>query len=96
MFVTKRQCFDIVTLFCQYQVCLKCQKRIYESFSANETFSAKSKKGSTKERLYLSAKDEKGYPVLSIGFCGDKDKKSLKDDLALFFSFYFRIAGTVH
>ena len=45
MFVTKRRCFDFVTLFCQYQVCLKCRKLNYESFSANETSSAKSKKG---------------------------------------------------
>ena len=63
------------------------------------------KKGSTNEQLHLLAKDEKGYLVLSIGSCGDKtekNKKSLKDELALFFSFYFekfadfRNAGTVH
>ena len=30
MFVTKRRYFDFVTLFCLYQVCLKCRKLIYE------------------------------------------------------------------
>ena len=44
MFVTKRRCFDFLTHFCQYQVCLNARKLIYESFSANETSSAKSKK----------------------------------------------------
>ena len=33
MFVTKRRYFDFVTLFYLYQVCLKCRKLIYESFS---------------------------------------------------------------
>ena len=44
MFITKRRCFDFLTHFCQYQVCLNAGKLIYESFSANETSSAKSKK----------------------------------------------------
>ena len=44
MFVTKRRCFDFLTHFCQYQICLNARKLIYESFSANETSSAKSKK----------------------------------------------------
>ena len=62
MFVTKRRYFDFVTLFCLYQVCLKCRKLIYESFSANETSSAKSKKGpcSINELLHWFAKNEKG------------------------------------
>ena len=77
MFVTKRRYFDFVTLFCLYQVCLKCRKLIYESFSANETSSAKSKKGpcSINELLHWFAKDEKGYPFLSIGSCADKTEK---------------------
>ena len=76
MFVTKRWCFDFVTFFCQYQVCLKYRKLVYESFSVNENSSAKSKKGSINERLHLFAKDEKGYvPFLSIGSCSDKTEK---------------------
>ena len=77
MFVTKRRYFDFVALFCLYQVCLKCRKLIYECFSANETSSAKSKKGpcSINELLHWFAKDEKGYPFLSIGSCADKTKK---------------------
>ena len=77
MFFTKRRYFDFVTLFCVYQVCLKCRKLIYESFSANETSSAKSKKGpcSINELLHWLAKDEKGYPFLSIGSCADKTEK---------------------
>ena len=39
MFVTKRRCFDFVPVFC-----LKCRKLVYESFSVNESSSAKSKK----------------------------------------------------
>ena len=72
MFVTKRRYFDFVTLFCLYQVCLKCRlKLIYE------TSSAKSKKGpcSINELLHLFAKDENGYPFLSIGSCADKTEK---------------------
>ena len=68
MFVTKRRCFDFVTFFCQYQVCLKCRKLVYESFSVNENSPAMS----GNERLHLFAKDEKGYPFLSIGSCSDK------------------------
>ena len=77
MFVTKRRYFDFVTLFCLYQVCLKYRKLIYESFSANKTSSAKSKKGlcSINELLHWFAKDEKGYPFLSIGSCADKTEK---------------------
>ena len=45
MFVTKRRCFYFVPLFCQYQVCLKCRKLVYESFSVNENSSANWKKG---------------------------------------------------
>ena len=77
MFVTKRRYFDFVTLFCLYQVCLKCRKLIYESFSANETSSAKSKKGpcSINELLHWFAKGEKGYPFLSIGSCADETEK---------------------
>ena len=45
MFVAKRRYFDFVTLFCLYQVCLKCRKLIYESFSANETSSQSRRKG---------------------------------------------------
>ena len=71
MFVTKRWCFDFATLFCQYQVCLKCRKLVYESFSVNENSSAMS----DNERLHLFPKDEKGYPFLSIGSCSDKTKK---------------------
>ena len=74
-FVTKRRCFDFVTLFCQYQVCLKCRKLIYAEVYANLTSSAKSKKGLAIKRLHLFAKDEKGYPFLSIGSCGDKTEK---------------------
>ena len=34
------------------------------------------KRGSINERLHLFAKDEKGYPFLSIGSCsGDKSEK---------------------
>ena len=55
---------------------LKCRKLVYESFSVNENSSAKSKKGgSINERLHLFAKDEKGYPFLSIGSCSDKTEK---------------------
>ena len=78
MFVTKRRYFfDFVTLFCLCQVCLKCRKLIYESFSANETSSAKSKKEPAliNELLHWFAKDEKGYPFLSIGSCADKTEK---------------------
>ena len=77
MLVTKRRYFDFVTLFCLYQVCLKCRKLIDESFSANETSSAKSKKGpcSINELLHWFAKDEKGYPFLSIGSCADKTER---------------------
>ena len=53
MFVTKRRCFDFVTLFCQYEVCLKCQKLVYESFSVNENSSAKSKKGAALTSDYI-------------------------------------------
>ena len=46
MFASKRRCFYFVPgLVCQYQVCLKCRKLVYESFSVNENSSAKSKKG---------------------------------------------------
>ena len=31
---------------------------------------------SDNERLHLFAKDEKGYPFLSIGSCSDKTEKS--------------------
>ena len=67
MLVTKRRYFDFVTLFLS----------IYESFSANETSSSKSKKGpcSINELLHWFAKDEKGYPFLSIGSCADKTEK---------------------
>ena len=77
MFVTKRRYFDFVTLFCLYQVCLKCRKLIYEIFSANETSSGKSKKGpcSINELLHWFAKHEKGNPFLSIGSCADKTEK---------------------
>ena len=77
MFFTKRRYFDFVTLFCLYQVFLKCRKLIYESFSANETSYEKSKKGpcSINELLHWFAKDEKGYPFLSIGSCADKTEK---------------------
>ena len=77
MFASKRRCFYFVPgLVCQYQVCLKCRKLVYESFSVNENSSAKSKKrGSINERLHLFAKDEKGYPFLSIGSCSDKTEK---------------------
>ena len=71
MFVTKRRCFDFATLFCQYQVCLKCRKLVYESFSVNENSSAMC----DNERLHLFAKDEKRYPFLSIGSCSDKTEK---------------------
>ena len=78
MFVTKRRYFDFVTLFCLCQVCLKCRKLIYESFSANETSSAKSKKGPAliNELLHWFGKDEKGYPFLSIAWllCGQDGK----------------------
>ena len=57
--------------FCPYQVCLKCRKLVYESFSVNENSSAMS----DNERLHLFAKDEKGYPFLSIGSCSDKTEK---------------------
>ena len=80
MFVTKRRYFfDFVTLFCLCQVCLKCRKLIYESFSANETSSAKSKKEPAliNELLHWFAKDEKGYPFLSIGSCADKTQKAV-------------------
>ena len=40
MFVTKRRYFDFVALFCLYQVCLKCRKLIYESFSNQWTVPA--------------------------------------------------------
>ena len=60
-----------MTLFCQYQVCLKCRKLVYESFSVNENSSAMS----DNERLHLFAKDEKGYPFLSFGSCSDKTEK---------------------
>ena len=33
------------------------------------------KRGSINERLHLFAKDEKGYPFLSIGSCSDKTEK---------------------
>ena len=33
------------------------------------------KRGSINERLHLFAKDEKGYPFLLIGPCGDKTEK---------------------
>ena len=32
MFVTKWRCIDFVTIFCQYQVSLKCRKLIYQCF----------------------------------------------------------------
>ena len=32
-------------------------------------------RASINERLHLFAKDEKGYPFLSIGSCGDKTEK---------------------
>ena len=64
MFVTiKRWCFDFATLFCQYQVCLKCRKLVYESFPVNENSSAMS----DNERLHLFAKDEKEYKTIGKG-----------------------------
>ena len=33
------------------------------------------KRGSINERLHLFAKNEKGYPFLSIGSCSDKTEK---------------------
>ena len=45
MLVTKRRYFDFVTLFCLYQVCLKCRKLIYESFSNQWTVPAILKSG---------------------------------------------------
>ena len=51
-----------------YQVCLKCRKLIYQCFSANETSSAKLKRGagSFNEGLHMFAKDEKGYPFSTL------------------------------
>ena len=67
MFVTKRRCFDFVTFFCQYQVCLKCQKLVYESFSVNENSSAESKKGVALTSDYICLqKMKKGTLFLSI------------------------------
>ena len=55
----------------------KWRKLIYESFSANQTSSAKSKKvvALTSDYICLQ-KIIKGYPFLSIGSCGDLTEKS--------------------
>ena len=77
MFVTKRRCFDFVTLFCQYQVCLKRRKLVYESFSVNEFLRKVEKRCSINEQLHLFAGDEKGYHFLSIGSCSYKTEKGI-------------------
>ena len=70
MFVTKRWYFDFVTFFCQYQVCLKYQKLVYESFSVNENSFAKLKKSNINElAIAFVCKRWKRVPFLSIGSC---------------------------
>ena len=66
MFIMKRRCFDFLTHFCQYQVCLNARKPIYESFSANETSSAKSKKQVALTSDYICLPRRKRVSFLSI------------------------------
>ena len=72
MFVTKRWCFDFVTLFCQYQVCLKCRKLVYESLFCKWKFLRKVEKGVALTSDYICLqKMKKGTLFLSIGSCSD-------------------------
>ena len=66
MFATNRRCFDFVTFSCQYQVCLKRRKLVYESFSVNENSSAKSKKGVALTSDYICLQKMKKATLLLL------------------------------
>ena len=68
MFVTKRRCFDFVTLFCQ-------KTDLWKLFCKWNFLRKVEERASINELLHLFAKDQKGYPFLSIGSCVDKTEK---------------------
>ena len=77
MFVTKWWCFDFVTLFGQYQACLKCRKLVYVKLFCKWKFLCKVEKGVALTSGYICLqKMKKGcVPFLSIGSCSDKTEK---------------------